>query len=943
MDPAEPLVLPAASAPARRPPLPMLAAVVPVISGIVMWRVTGSLLSLCFAALGPLMLLASFVDGARHRRKDARRLREEADAVWSRTASECAAREEQSRASEHRTHPDAASCILAPPLRPVQVDPGAQVTVGRGSVPTPLRFSGGDDERARAFREAHRHLDDMPVTVPLSGGIAVRGDGPVADAVARALVLQVCLRFATRTVRLSGTGLAELDLGGLPQARTRASDAWHLRVGDGDGREPADTVLMRLPADSDAPAGMATVIDVVDPTAATVRTAAGERTCAVEGISAEQGIEIAGLLDAQADAEPEPPGLLGLADAPTPGDAGGVLRVALGRDARGLALVDLVEDGPHALVTGVTGSGKSELLVSWVTAMAAAYPPERVCFVLADFKGGTAFDPLRELPHVAAVITDLDDGGAERGVMSMRAELRRREAVLAECGARSIAQAADALPRLVLVVDEFAALLQEHPDLAAVFTDIAARGRALGMHLVLGTQRATGVVRDALAANCPLRLSLRVTDPADSRAIIGTDEAAQLPGDLDGRGLALVRRSGDADPMLFRVARTASSDIDAVARRHAGAAKARSPWPPALPIAIRVEELRIRRPDEVPVGALVVGLADEPESQRQTVRALAPGVDRGLAVFGGPGSGKSTVIGALRAQQPDALSIPVDAEAAWSIVSGLADGSIPAPRLLLCDDLDAVLAGFPLDYAQAWAEHMQSVLRRLGTQETSVVITAARSTGQVAAIAGLLAQRAVLRTNGRTEHLAVGGDPGAFDPERRPGRARWGGVEVQFAVADSATDPGRDRLVTDALRTTPNWMPGAALTAVVTPMPARVARALGAEHDAAEVIELAETPPAMPPRTSPGEASPGEESQGGVPRILVADAETWQRHWALWQRVKLDGEVLVLAEAARDLRTLVGIRELAPYARTDAGRAWRVRDGVLRERVVITSLAGGMR
>src|SRR5690606_29972212 len=122
---------------------------------------------------------------------------------------------------------------------------------------------------------------------------------------------------------------------------------------------------------------------------------------------------------------------------------------------------------------------------------------EQVVFVLADFKGGTAFEPLRELAQVAAVITDLDDEGARRGVSSLTAELRRREAVLAAAGARDIGDSAVRMPRLIIVVDEFAALLQEHPDLGAVFTDLAARGRALGMHLILGTQRASGVIREA--------------------------------------------------------------------------------------------------------------------------------------------------------------------------------------------------------------------------------------------------------------------------------------------------------------------------------------------------------------------------------------------------------------------------------------------------------------
>ncbi|WP_262927659.1 FtsK/SpoIIIE domain-containing protein [Microbacterium sp. NIBRBAC000506063] len=111
-----------------------------------------------------------------------------------------------------------------------------------------------------------------------------------------------------------------------------------------------------------------------------------------------------------------------------------------------------------------------------MTAIAQAHAPEEVNFVLADFKGGTAFDPLRTLPHVAAVITDLDEEGAQRGVQSLRAELRRREEVLAAAGVRDVADPAVELPRLVIVVDEFAALLHEHPDLGEVFTDIAARG-----------------------------------------------------------------------------------------------------------------------------------------------------------------------------------------------------------------------------------------------------------------------------------------------------------------------------------------------------------------------------------------------------------------------------------------------------------------------------------
>lgn len=174
-------------------------------------------------------------------------------------------------------------------------------------------------------------------------------------------------------------------------------------------------------------------------------------------------------------------------------------------------------------------------------------------------------------------MTDLDDEGARRGVQSLTAELRRREAVLADLGAKNIAEADGRLARLVIVVDEFAALLQDHPDLGAVFTDVAARGRALGMHLILGTQRAAGVIRDGLAANCPLRVSLRVTEAADSRLVIGSDDAAELPGGAASRGLAFVRRPQDAAATAVRVALAGASDLRGISARWPDATAPASP------------------------------------------------------------------------------------------------------------------------------------------------------------------------------------------------------------------------------------------------------------------------------------------------------------------------------------------------------------------------------
>ncbi|RII87063.1 cell division protein FtsK, partial [Clavibacter michiganensis] len=238
----------------------------------------------------------------------------------------------------------------------------------------------------------------------------------------------------------------------------------------------------------------------------------------------------------------------------------GTLAAVVGVGHDGPVAVDLVADGPHAVVAGTTGSGKSELLVTWMAALAAAHPPEEVTVLLVDFKGGAAFDPLLVLPHAVGLVTDLDGQGARRALESLRAEVRHRERVLRDAGARDVDDpaAAGVLPRLVIVVDELAALLADQDGLHEVVADIAARGRSLGMHLVLCTQRPAGVVRDAVLANCDLRLSLRVNNEADSRALLGTVEAAGLADAPVGRCLVGVH---GAPARPFQVAVTTSDDL----------------------------------------------------------------------------------------------------------------------------------------------------------------------------------------------------------------------------------------------------------------------------------------------------------------------------------------------------------------------------------------------
>ncbi|MGW7409592.1 FtsK/SpoIIIE domain-containing protein [Streptomyces sp. NPDC054833] len=371
----------------------------------------------------------------------------------------------------------------------------------------------------------------------------------------------------------------------------------------------------------------------------------------------------------------------------------------IGESYDGAFGIDMRKDGPHGLIAGTTGSGKSELLQTIVASLAVANTPENMTFVLVDYKGGSAFKDCVKLPHTVGMVTDLDAHLVERALESLGAELKRREHILAAADAKDIEDYQDLVrrdpshapvPRLLIVIDEFASMVRDLPDFVTGLVNIAQRGRSLGIHLLLATQRPSGVVSPEIRANTNLRIALRVTDGGESSDVIDSPEAGHISKNTPGRAYVRLghaslvpfqsgrvggRRPGAADPTalapwvgelawadlgraaLVKPKAQAREDeeitdlkvlVDAVrdANGSLGIPAQHSPWLPALAETLLLDEV------EVPVASLApgklppapYGVEDLPADQARRPVVVDFATFGHLMIGGAPRSGRSQVL-----------------------------------------------------------------------------------------------------------------------------------------------------------------------------------------------------------------------------------------------------------------------------------------------------------
>lgn len=379
--------------------------------------------------------------------------------------------------------------------------------------------------------------------------------------------------------------------------------------------------------------------------------------------------------------------------------------------------------GPHGLVAGTTGSGKSEIIQSYIISLAVNFHPYEVAFLLIDYKGGGMANLFKNMPHLLGTITNLDRAQSMRALASIKAELKKRQRLFGEHDVNHINQyqklfkqgeASEPMPHLFLISDEFAELKSEQPDFMKELVSTARIGRSLGIHLILATQKPSGVVDDQIWSNSKFKLALKVQNKSDSNEILKTPDAAEIT--LPGRsylqvgnneiyelfqsawsGADYVPDKGDQgliDTTVYAIndlgqydiltedlsglgkkeeVKKTITELDAVIdyihdyTEEQEIEPLARPWLPPLPERVFAQDLNRLSFEETwlePKKPLLatIGLLDQPELQAQTTLTIDLTKEGHIAIFSSPGYGKSTflqtvVMDLVRQHNPEHLHV----------------------------------------------------------------------------------------------------------------------------------------------------------------------------------------------------------------------------------------------------------------------------------------------
>ena len=364
--------------------------------------------------------------------------------------------------------------------------------------------------------------------------------------------------------------------------------------------------------------------------------------------------------------------------------------------------------GPHGLIAGMTGSGKSEFIMTFILSLAVSYHPDEVAFILIDYKGGGMANAFERLPHLAGTITNLDGAAVKRSLVSIQSELKRRQAIFGETGKKVGASNIDIykyqklyregrvnepLQHLFIISDEFAELKTQQPEFMEQLVSAARIGRSLGVHLILATQKPSGVVDDQIWSNSKFRICLKVQERADSMDVIKRPDAAELS--VTGRYYVQVgfnelfelgqsawggapyeptdrmtRNRDDSVSIidnLGRIVKQVKPDrrsrtsanppkqIDEINRYLAQIAeeeniRVRKLWLEPIPAMIVLDEVRTKYGVGGSGGSWlepVIGEYDDPEKQRQAPLVFPLSRDGNTIVYGSAGNGKTTFLTTL--------------------------------------------------------------------------------------------------------------------------------------------------------------------------------------------------------------------------------------------------------------------------------------------------------